>query len=97
MTQSEIARVIQVRPQSAAETVAAMIDRGLLNCTGPGGRGRRSGMQLTEDGHALLANAWPVVAGIDAAAVGLAPGDDITLNRLLHTVLYAPEQSPRRG
>lgn len=90
MNQSELARAVQVRPQSAREVVTAMIDRGLLHRTGPEGRGRRSGMQLTDDGHELLAQAWPAVAGVDAAAVGLTPGDEVTLNRLLHAVLHAP-------
>jgi DNA-binding MarR family transcriptional regulator len=94
MNQSEIARAVQIRPQSAREVITSMIDRGLLHRTGPEGRGRRSAMHLTEDGHALLARTWPVVAGIDASAVGLAPGDDVTLSRLLHTVLHATEQSP---
>jgi DNA-binding MarR family transcriptional regulator len=95
MNQSELARAVQIRPQSAREVVTAMIDRGLLHRTGPEGRGRRSGMQLTDDGYVLLARTWPVVAGIDAAAVGLTPGDDVTLNRLLHTVLHAPTQRSR--
>ncbi|GAA4569323.1 MarR family winged helix-turn-helix transcriptional regulator [Planotetraspora kaengkrachanensis] len=95
MNQSELARALQIRPQSARDAVTAMIDRGLLHRTGPEGRGRRSGMQLTDAGHALLGLAWPVVAGIDAQAVGLAPGDDVTLNRLLHTVLDAPAQPSR--
>jgi hypothetical protein len=54
-------------------------------------------MQLTEDGQALLARTWPMVTGIDAAAVGLAPGDGVTLNRMLHTVLRAPEQPVAAG
>jgi DNA-binding MarR family transcriptional regulator len=92
MNQSELARAVQIRPQSVREVVTGMIDRGLLHRTGPAGRGRRSAMQLTEDGQALLARTWPMVTGIDAAAVGLAPGDGVTLNRMLHTVLRAPEQ-----
>jgi DNA-binding MarR family transcriptional regulator len=93
MNQSEVARAVQIRPQSAREVVTAMIDRGLLHRSGPEGRGRRSAMQLTEDGHALLARTWPVVAGIDAAAVGLTPGDDVRLNRLLQAVLNAPDDT----
>jgi len=92
MNQSELARAVQVRPQSAREVVTAMIDRGLLHRTGPEGRGRRAAMRLTEDGQALLARSWPVVAGIDAATVGLAPGDGVTLNRMLHTMLHTPEE-----
>jgi DNA-binding MarR family transcriptional regulator len=95
MNQSELARAVQVRPQSAREVVTAMIGRGLLRRTGPEGRGRRSGMRLTDEGHALLARSWPVVAGIEAAAIGLTPGDDVTLNRLLHSVLHAPAQPSR--
>jgi hypothetical protein len=38
----------------------------------------------------MASGGWPVVTGIDAEAVGLAPGDVGTLNRLLHVVLRAP-------
>lgn len=91
LNQSELGRALEVRPQSARETVTVMIDRNLIQRTGPEGRGRRQAMHVTEEGNALLARTWPVVAGIDAVALGLRPGDDLALNRLLHTVLHGSE------
>lgn len=89
MSQSDLARAIYIRPQSVRETIATMTDRGLLHRDGPPGRGRRSAMRLTADGHALLERVWPVVTGIDPADVGIAPNDEPVLNRLLHMVLGA--------
>jgi DNA-binding MarR family transcriptional regulator len=87
MSQSDLARAIHIRPQSARETIATLIDRGMLLRAGPQGRGRRAAMHLTDDGQALLARTWPVIHGIGAADVGLSPGDHDVLNRLLHATL----------
>ena len=96
LNQSQLARAVQVRPQSARETVLTMIDRGLLERQAPHGRGRRSGIQLTEHGRTLLAHAWPAVTTIDGPALGLAPGEDTLLNRMLHTVLHSQDRTEQR-
>ena len=93
LNQSEIARAIQIRQQSVNEVVTAMIDRKLITRSGPAGRGRRSGLELTESGQAMLADAWPLVAGINGKTLGLAPGDEATLNRMLHKMLCNPQPS----
>ncbi|RZS45058.1 DNA-binding MarR family transcriptional regulator [Herbihabitans rhizosphaerae] len=95
MSQSELARAIQVRPQSAHETVTAMIDEGVLERVGPGGRGRPAALRLTDHGYALLSRTWPAVTGISATDLGLTPDDAATLNGLLHTVLHTPATRSR--
>jgi DNA-binding MarR family transcriptional regulator len=76
-TQADLARGVLLRPQSMGELVESLLARGLVGRDGPGGRGRRVGIRLTEGGRALLAAAWPRVRPFNA------------LDELLHRVRHA--------
>ncbi len=89
-TQAELARQVLVRPQSVGELVAVLVERGLVAREGPGGRGRRSPLVLTDAGREVLEAAWPGVAAFNApAALGLTPAEHATLDGLLHRVMDA--------
>ncbi|ANY08295.1 MarR family winged helix-turn-helix transcriptional regulator [Pseudonocardia sp. HH130630-07] len=86
-SQAELARVVLLRPQSVGELVADLVGRGLVRRDGPGGRGRRAGLELTDDGHAALDRAWPLVARFNApASTGLDPERSAELVAMLRTV-----------
>ena len=59
LSQADLARSVQVRPQSMGRLVAAMISHGLVERGGPGGRGRRTGLEITPAGRAALDRARP--------------------------------------
>ncbi|GAA3226029.1 hypothetical protein GCM10017691_15280 [Pseudonocardia petroleophila] len=86
LTQAELARRVLVRPQSLGELLVPLLERGLVSRDGPGGRGRRSGIAITDAGRELVAAALPGVRRFEAG-LGLDPGQLRTLDDLLHTVL----------
>lgn len=76
-----------LRPQSVGELVTDLVDRGLVRRDGPGGRGRRAGLELTDDGRAALERARPLVQGFSAPeAIGLDAGRTAELTAMLRTV-----------
>ncbi|MBP2371959.1 DNA-binding MarR family transcriptional regulator [Pseudonocardia parietis] len=86
-TQADLARGVLLRPQSMGELVESLLARGLIARDGPGGRGRRVGIRLTDAGRALLAAAWPQVRKFNApATLGLSQPQADTLDDLLHRV-----------
>lgn len=90
LTQAELARAVLVRPQSMGELVGSLVARGLVERAGPGGRGRRTGLALTDAGHDVLAAAMPGVAAFNAPeTLGLTAEQAVVLDDLLRTVLRA--------
>ena len=90
LTQAELARVVLVRPQSIAALAATLIDRGLVARDGPGGRGRRAGLALTDAGREALERAWPPVREFNtAAALGLTPAQAAMLDETLDRIRAA--------
>ena len=70
LTPAALARKLGMRAQSAATLVEGMQERGLVDRTGPRGRGRASPVQLTLQGAALLELVWgPVMATNDVVDV----------------------------
>lgn len=86
LTQAELARRVLVRPQSLGELLVPLLERGLVSRDGPGGRGRRSGIEITDAGREAMAAALPGVREFNAA-LGLDTGQLGMLDDLLHTVL----------
>ncbi|MCJ1714278.1 MarR family winged helix-turn-helix transcriptional regulator [Curtobacterium sp. VKM Ac-2922] len=66
LAQADLARAVGVRPQSVTALVATLADRGLIDRGAERGRGRRSRVVLTDDGRAVLAQAYPVVLASNA-------------------------------
>lgn len=98
LTQAELARRVLVRPQSMGELVGSLIDRGLVARDGPAGRGRRSGIVITDAGSAVLAAALPCVRAFHSpSSLGLDATEQATLDRLLHTVLSTLGSQPTLG
>ena len=86
-TQAELARLVLIRPQSMAALVSALIGRGLVVRDGPGGRGRRAGISLTEEGRSALARTWPTLSAFNApASLGLTAAQAAMLDELLRQV-----------
>ncbi|GAA4265310.1 MarR family winged helix-turn-helix transcriptional regulator [Frondihabitans peucedani] len=61
LSQADLARAVGVRPQSMTGLVGGLDARALLTRGADRGRGRHSRIHLTDDGLALLAEAYPVV------------------------------------
>ncbi|OLR93546.1 MarR family winged helix-turn-helix transcriptional regulator [Actinokineospora bangkokensis] len=88
LTQTELARRVLVRPQSMAELIGGLVERGLLVREGPGGRGRPVPLGLTDDGLALLRAAERDVVEFNSpGALGLTAAEAGQLNALLHRVI----------
>ena len=84
LTQAQLARRVLVRPQSMGALVAALLERGLVIRDGPAGRGRRSGITLTDAGRGALQRAWPAVRALNTpAALGLTPAQAAMLDESL--------------
>lgn len=87
LTQTDLARAVLVRPQSVGTLITSLTDRGLISRRGPGGRGRRTYVDLTAAGRDLIDQAWPAVtATYSPGRLGLDEADTDTLDRLLHTL-----------
>lgn len=87
LTQAQLAREVLVRPQSMGVLISTLIDRGLVVRHGPAGRGRRTGLALTADGHDALDRAWPMVRKFNTPdALGLTSAQTAMLEELLDTV-----------
>lgn len=84
ITTAELARRVLTRPQSLADVVDGLAERGLLDRPGPRGRGHRTVITLTAAGEEVLASVWPqFLAANDLTTRGV---DDLAraeLNRLL--------------
>ncbi|GAA4968764.1 MarR family winged helix-turn-helix transcriptional regulator [Pseudonocardia tropica] len=86
-SQAELARIVLLRPQSVGELVTDLVARGLVRRDGPGGRGRRAGLELTDDGRAALQRARPLVQEFTAPeAIGLDRDRTAELTAMLRTV-----------
>ncbi|GAA4774099.1 hypothetical protein GCM10023200_03230 [Actinomycetospora chlora] len=87
LTQAELARRVLVRPQSLGVLLGSLLEQGLVARGGPGGRGRRVGIVLTDRGREVLARAWPPVRAFNRpAALGLTPAQAAMLDELLDHV-----------
>ena len=72
LSQADLARAVLVRPQSMNRLVADMVGHGLVERAGPGGRGRRTGLEITPAGRAALDRARPAAYALnEPAALGL--------------------------
>ncbi|TDD22008.1 MarR family winged helix-turn-helix transcriptional regulator [Nonomuraea diastatica] len=87
LSQAELARAVMVRPQSMNELFVSLLKRGLVERDGPGGRGRRTGLRITEAGRELLARAQPKVEEFNAPeAIELSAAEAAELSRMLRAV-----------
>jgi DNA-binding MarR family transcriptional regulator len=84
LSPADLARAVLVRPQSMHRLVADMVEAGLVARTGPGGRGRRTGLVLTAAGAQALDRARPAAYALSApAALGLSDAEAGELVRVL--------------
>ena len=94
-TQAELARAVLVSPQSIGALLSPLLDGGLVVRDGPGGRGRRSGLSLTDAGRQALHRAWGPVRAFNApAALGLTPAQAGMLGELLDRVRTTISSQP---
>ena len=94
LTQAQLARRVLVRPQSMGILVTGLLARGLVGRDGPGGRGRRSGVTLTDAGREALQRAWPAVRALNTpTALGLTAAQAAMLDESLDNVRRAMTKS----
>ena len=94
LTQAELARRVLVRPQSLGVLAESLIGQGLVAREGPGGRGRRVRLALTDAGREHLARTWPAVRAFNApSSLGLTPAQTAMLEELLDHVRAAMESA----
>lgn len=87
LSQAELARAVMVRPQSLGEVAMTLIERGLVERDGPGGRGRRAGLRITAAGRTVLDRVLPGVEAFNAPdAIGLSGTESAELIRMLRAV-----------
>jgi len=87
LTQAELARRVLVRPQSVGVLVTSLVEQGLVVRDGPGGRGRRAGIALTDAGRKALERTWPPVRAFNTPkALGLTSAQAAMLNEILDRV-----------
>lgn len=87
LSQAELARAVLVRPQSMARLVSTMVEAGLVERVGPGGRGRRTGLVLTASGQAVFRAARPAARATSTPeALGLSATQNAQLVALLAIV-----------
>ncbi|MFI5736107.1 MarR family winged helix-turn-helix transcriptional regulator [Kribbella sp. NPDC051587] len=84
LSKTELARSLRVRHQVMGPILRRMIDAGLVELTGLGGRGRRNVLRLTQAGHDALGHAQTaVVRASRPTSLGLTAREQVTLTRLL--------------
>lgn len=84
MTQAALAREVLVRPQSAAQFVDGMEQRGLIRRSGARRRGQRNPLELTAAGELLLASVWgSVLTTNDLSGSGIDAEEAAVLNKYL--------------
>lgn len=65
ITQAEIARQLQIRPQAITVPIDKLQRRGLIKGTASG-RGRKSQLTITDDGRRVLDSAGPAIVALNA-------------------------------
>ena len=97
LSQGDLARTVLVRPQSMGRLVGDMVELGLVTRTGPGGRGRRTGLALTDRGRQAVAQARPAAYALNMPeALHLTPRqveDLVELLGIVRTALQAGDAS----
>ena len=85
MTRAELARATMVRPQSMAGVIEGMVEAGMLELSGAGGRGRANPLILTTKGSTIIDAVWPQFVEANAAEnLGLTEQEATDLNAILH-------------
>lgn len=87
LTQAEVARAVEIRPQSVAPIIDGLSDRGLLRREGSRGRGRSGRLLLSAAGSAVLLAAFPDVLATNAAFASPEADDPNTVNEALLSFL----------
>lgn len=95
LTQAEVARAVEVRPQSVAPVIDGLDARGLLRREGARGRGRSGRLVLSETGAARLAAAFPDVLATNPAFARPGTGPAGPVNEaLLHFLAQNTDFEP---
>jgi DNA-binding MarR family transcriptional regulator len=98
LTSAELARRLEMTPQSMSELLRGMTEAGWVERSGGARRGQRIDLRLTPEGQAALRAAGPVLGALaEPAVLGLTPAEAATLHGLLTRVLAAltePERPP---
>jgi DNA-binding MarR family transcriptional regulator len=88
LTSAELARRLEMTPQSMSELLRGMTEAGWVERSGGARRGQRIDLRLTYGGRSALLRAGPVLAALgDPAVLGLTPAEAATLHGLLTRVL----------
>jgi len=98
LTSAELARRLEMTPQSMGELLRGMTAAGWVERSGGARRGQRIDLRLTGAGREALLRAGPVLDALgDPGVLGLTAAEAATLHGLLGRVLRAvsaPERPP---
>jgi DNA-binding MarR family transcriptional regulator len=98
LTSAELARRLEMTPQSMSALLHGLADAGWVERGGQARRGQRVDVRVTAAGRAALAAATPVLAHLGRPAVlGLSAEEAGTLHGLLQRVLAAIDADPGPG
>ena len=93
LSQAELARRVLVRPQSVGTLVSSLVERGYIVREGPGGRGRRAGIAVTDAGREAMERAWPAVRALNTPdAMGITPAQAAMLEEILDHIRHMIEE-----
>jgi DNA-binding MarR family transcriptional regulator len=89
ISQAELARRVVITPQSLSESLARLLDAGLVE-RGTPEPGRAAQLALTESGRRLLAEAYPIVEAFNRTSfAALTAAEQGALARLLTKLIAA--------
>jgi len=90
LSQGALARLVMITPQSASESLKALVDAGLV-ARGEVAPGRPARLHLTASGRSLLTKAYPLVERANQESFAALTASERThLGALLRKLLRAP-------
>jgi DNA-binding MarR family transcriptional regulator len=88
LSSAQLARLMLVTPQSMSESLALLLDAGLVERRAEPSPGRSVALDLTAAGRGLLKRAYPLVFAADAESFrALTENEKVQLGRLLRKLL----------
>ena len=88
MSNGQMARAVLVTPQSMSGLLAALADRGLIERSGPAGRGHAITAELTPAGQDVLRRCADAVQAVESS-LGLSASQAARLNDLLQQIIHS--------
>lgn len=95
ITQAEVARRLDARPQSISRNVTALLEDSLIQVDEPTRRGSPMSLRITTSGKARLDAAWPAVESLNRGdALGITQEEVVITVRILDRIRERLHASP---